>query len=104
MEIAQRPGDGAVVGLSVINTILSGSTGAIGAVAIRRLFHRKKQWSLIIALNGGLTGMVRDVKAHYYCQLNCQETIIASELFLRFLDIDNAMSKNQCKVICTFIL
>ncbi|XP_072034499.1 putative ammonium transporter 1 [Amphiura filiformis] len=52
------PGDGAYVAHSVINTILSGSTGAITSMAVRRLFYRKKHWSLVVAINGGLTGMV----------------------------------------------
>ena len=52
-------GDGEFVAKSVVNTMLTGGMGALSAIAVRRLFYRKKHWSLIVAINGGLTGMVR---------------------------------------------
>ena len=60
-----NPGDGEYVAKSVVNTMLSGGMGALSAIAVRRLFYRKKHWSLIIAINGGLTGMVRICNGHY---------------------------------------
>ena len=53
-----KPGDGEIVSRTAINTMLSGSMGAIVAMTIRRVFYRKKYWSLVVAINGGLTGMV----------------------------------------------
>lgn len=52
-------GDGAAVSISVVNTIISGSFAAFSALIINRspLFGNKS-WSLLITINGALTGMV----------------------------------------------
>ena len=52
-------GDGVAVTTAVVNTILSGSGGALVAMVIKRLGFQGHHWSLLTAINGGLTGMVR---------------------------------------------
>ncbi|XP_033646044.1 putative ammonium transporter 1 [Asterias rubens] len=52
-----QPGDGEVVAISIVNTIISGGHGALVAMLIKKLGFNG-QWSLLITLNGGLTGMV----------------------------------------------
>ena len=52
-------GDGTIVAVAIVNTILSGSAGAIVAMLIRRaVFGKGHHWSFLTAVNGGLTGMV----------------------------------------------
>ncbi|XP_072032959.1 putative ammonium transporter 1 [Amphiura filiformis] len=51
-------GDGIAVTTAVVNTILSGSGGALIAMVIKRLGFQGHHWSLLTAINGGLTGMV----------------------------------------------
>ncbi|XP_052801078.1 putative ammonium transporter 1 isoform X2 [Mya arenaria] len=52
-------GDGAAVSLAVVNTIISASFAAFSSLVINRspLFGNKS-WSLLITINGALTGMV----------------------------------------------
>ena len=55
-----QEGDGVIVTTAVVNTILSGSAGGLGAMAIKRLGFSGHHWSLLTAINGGLTGMVSE--------------------------------------------
>ncbi|KAK3756579.1 hypothetical protein RRG08_045094 [Elysia crispata] len=52
------PEDGAVVSLSIVNTIISGSTGAFVTLIIHRVGILGDTWSLLYTLNGALGGMV----------------------------------------------
>ncbi|XP_060576141.1 putative ammonium transporter 1 isoform X2 [Ruditapes philippinarum] len=54
-----NPGDGAAISLSVVNTIISASFAAFSSLIINRspLFGNRS-WSLLITINGALTGMV----------------------------------------------
>ncbi|KAL4224963.1 ammonium transmembrane transporter [Mactra antiquata] len=53
------PGDGALISLAVVNTVIGGSFGAFSAMFIQK---SKKfgdgRWSLLMSINGALTGMV----------------------------------------------
>ncbi|XP_072034506.1 putative ammonium transporter 1 isoform X2 [Amphiura filiformis] len=51
-------GDGVIVATAIVNTILSGSAGALVAMVIRRAGFGTGHWSFLTAVNGGLTGMV----------------------------------------------
>jgi len=52
-------GDGASVSLSVVNTIISASFAAFSSLIINKLpTFGNKSWSLLITINGALTGMV----------------------------------------------
>ena len=59
-----NPGDGAKIGLILTNTVVAGSFGAISCMAIEKLF-RTRYWSLLMSINGALTGMVS------YCSSSC---------------------------------
>eukprot|EP00092_Neocalanus_flemingeri_P000649 GFUD01000691.1.p1 GENE.GFUD01000691.1~~GFUD01000691.1.p1 ORF type:complete len:547 (+),score=127.70 GFUD01000691.1:58-1698(+) len=50
-------GDGDVVALAIVNTILGGSTGGLAVLFINK-FMFKQPWSFLMCLNGALTGMV----------------------------------------------
>ena len=52
-----NPGDGDVVALAIVNTILGASTGGLAVLFINK-FMFKKPWSFLQTLNGALTGMV----------------------------------------------
>nr|ATC20499.1 ammonium transporter 1 [Tridacna squamosa] len=52
-------GDGAVVSLAVVNTVISGSFAAFSSLLINRIhLFGTARWSLLITINGALTGMV----------------------------------------------
>ncbi|XP_022082672.1 putative ammonium transporter 1 [Acanthaster planci] len=53
-----QPGDGEVVAVSIVNTIISGGHAALVAMVIKKLKGFNGQWSLLITINGALTGMV----------------------------------------------
>ncbi|XP_078492621.1 ammonium transporter 2 [Ciona intestinalis] len=57
-----KPGDGAIVALSIMNTVLGGASGAIVAMLVYKttdaIRGEDHYWSLLITINGGLTGMV----------------------------------------------
>jgi len=55
-QIAHK-GDGDVVALAIVNTILGASTGGISVLFIFH-FVFKQPWSFLMTLNGALTGMV----------------------------------------------
>ena len=50
-------GDGDVVALAIVNTILGASTGGISVLFINK-FLFSQPWSFLMTLNGGLAGMV----------------------------------------------
>ncbi|CAG5130739.1 unnamed protein product, partial [Candidula unifasciata] len=50
--------DGAIIGLAVVNTCISGSTAAIVSLIIRRIGVFGGTWSFLNTLNGALAGMV----------------------------------------------
>ena len=53
-------GDGAAVSRAVVNTVISGSFAAFSSMLINRInFFGSARWSLLITINGALTGMVR---------------------------------------------
>ncbi|CAH1780968.1 unnamed protein product [Owenia fusiformis] len=53
-------GDGGAVCLSMVNTVISGSFGAITALILKKMgiFGRDRKWSILVTINGALTGMV----------------------------------------------
>ncbi|KAL4224585.1 ammonium transmembrane transporter [Mactra antiquata] len=52
-------GDGAAVSVSVVNTIISASFAAFSSLLINKTsFFGNRHWSLLITINGALTGMV----------------------------------------------
>lgn len=51
-------GDGAAVAISVVNTIISASFAAFSSLIINRLHIFGNTWSLLVTINGALTGMV----------------------------------------------
>jgi len=51
------PGDGDVVGLAIVNTILGAATGGMTVLFVNK-FALNKPWSFLMTLNGALTGMV----------------------------------------------
>jgi len=61
-QAAIGDGDGNVVALAVVNTIVSGSFAGVTTMLTRRVGEviagRKPHWSLLNTINGGLTGMV----------------------------------------------
>ena len=67
-------GDAGVIGLACINTIISGSFGAIGALIVQHLAdmvnYHSSQWSLLVTINGGLTGMVNKYHLYFVGQEN----------------------------------
>lgn len=60
------PGNGAIISLVIVNTIIAGSFGAFSAMLIHRTpkFGDGK-FSLLMTINGALTGMVSESK---YCK------------------------------------
>ena len=48
-------GDGDLVALAIVNTILGGSTGGLAVLFINK-FLFKQPWSFLLCLNGALTG------------------------------------------------
>jgi len=55
-QISQE-GDGDVVALAIVNTILGASTGGLAVLFINK-FLLKQPWSFLMCLNGALAGMV----------------------------------------------
>ncbi|XP_033123907.1 putative ammonium transporter 1 [Anneissia japonica] len=53
-----NPGDGVIVAESIVNTVLSGGVSALCALFINLVYYKGSLWSLLTAINGGLTGMV----------------------------------------------
>ncbi|XP_062592489.1 putative ammonium transporter 1 [Saccostrea cucullata] len=53
-----NPGDGDVMSIVVINTVLSGSCSAVMSLILHRLKFFGNAWSLLLTINGSLTGMV----------------------------------------------
>lgn len=53
-------GDGAVVGLAIVNTILGGSLGGLSVLFLSKFLWPGSNgtWSFLLTLNGALTGMV----------------------------------------------
>ena len=56
LSITNR-GDGAVIGLAIVNTIIGGSGGGLTVLFTNKIFYNKK-WSYLLTLNGALTGMI----------------------------------------------
>merc|ERR1719412_2542214 len=53
------PGDGDVVGLAIVNTILGASTGSMSVLFLTKfLWNKTGKWSFLMTLNGALAGMV----------------------------------------------
>ena len=52
-------GDGEVVAIAVVNTIISGGFAALVALICHRIGFKGNYWSLLTSINGGLTGMVQ---------------------------------------------
>jgi len=50
-------GDGSVVGLAIVNTILGAATGGMTVLFVNK-FALKQPWSFLMTLNGALAGMV----------------------------------------------
>ncbi|KAK0060326.1 ammonium transporter 1, partial [Biomphalaria pfeifferi] len=53
-----KPGDGAIISLAVVNSVLSGSSAAFTTLAIHKVGIMGQHWSLLNTLNGALAGMV----------------------------------------------
>ncbi|XP_071509116.1 putative ammonium transporter 1 [Diadema antillarum] len=51
-------GDGEIVALAIVNTIISAAFSALIAMVIKRVVYKGSYWSLLTTINGGLTGMV----------------------------------------------
>ena len=51
-------GDGDVVGLAIVNTILGASTGGLAVLFLNK-FMFKKPWSFLMCLNGTLAGITK---------------------------------------------
>lgn len=51
-------GDGAVISLAIVNTVISGSTAAFVSLILHRIGVLGRLWSLLNTLNGALAGMV----------------------------------------------
>ena len=52
-----KSGDGSIVGLAIVNTIIGGSGGGLTVLFINKVFRNKK-WSYLWTLNGTLAGMI----------------------------------------------
>jgi len=52
-----NPGDGAIVGLAIVNTVLGACSGGLTVLFFNRLILNQT-WSFLFTLNGALTGMV----------------------------------------------
>lgn len=59
-----QPGDGAVLGIACVGTIVAASAGALTSMILNNVIifftHDSSKWSLLTTLNGALTGMVRN--------------------------------------------
>ncbi|XP_062592526.1 putative ammonium transporter 1 isoform X1 [Saccostrea cucullata] len=53
-----NPGDGNAVSIAVVNTVISGSCAAFMSLILNRLHIFGNTWSLLVTINGALTGMV----------------------------------------------
>ncbi|KAJ8023643.1 Ammonium transporter 2 [Holothuria leucospilota] len=53
-----KPGDGVAVSNAVVSTIVAGSFGALVTMLVVKYVFPIKRWSIILIINGGLTGMV----------------------------------------------
>ena len=56
LSITKR-GDGEIIGLAIVNTIIGGSGGGLAVLFINKAFQNKK-WSYFLTLNGTLAGMI----------------------------------------------
>lgn len=55
-----NPGDGAIIAAVVVNTIVAGTGGAFITLLLNKTgWFGDRKWSLLVTLNGCLTGMVR---------------------------------------------
>lgn len=52
-------GDGEALARAVVNTVISGSFAAFMSLILNRLRVFGNTWSLLVTINGALTGMVR---------------------------------------------
>lgn len=61
-----NPGDGAIVSLVFVNTIVGGSSSAILALLVFKFWYRVRGkenfWSLLITINAGLAGIVASIQ------------------------------------------
>lgn len=58
----QNEGDGAAISLAVVNTVISASFAAFSALFINKIkIFGNASWSLLITINGALTGMVYSI-------------------------------------------
>jgi len=48
--------DAALISLAIVNTVMAATGGGLVAIVIQRVFH--KHWSLMLACNGAIAGMV----------------------------------------------
>ncbi|KAH9518757.1 ammonium transporter Amt1 [Bulinus truncatus] len=53
-----KPGDGAIISLAIVNTVLSGSSAAFMSLVVHKFGIMGQHWSLLNTLNGALAGMV----------------------------------------------
>merc|ERR1719499_2857575 len=54
-----NPGDGGVVALAIVNTILGASTGGMSVLFLTKfVWNKTGKWSFLMTLNGALAGMV----------------------------------------------
>ncbi|PIK52308.1 putative ammonium transporter 1 isoform X1 [Apostichopus japonicus] len=53
-----QPGDGVAVSAAIVNTIISGSFGALSTMLLVKYLLPVRKWSIILIINGGLTSMV----------------------------------------------
>ena len=62
----QNEGDGAAISLAVVNTVISASFAAFSSLFINKIkLFGNASWSLLITINGALTGMVKYVCFSY---------------------------------------
>ena len=63
----QNEGDGAAVSVAVVNTMISGSFAAFSSLLINKSeIFGNAHWSLLITINGTLTGMVNSKKKIFF--------------------------------------
>ncbi|CAG0915571.1 unnamed protein product [Notodromas monacha] len=53
-----QPGDGDVIALSIVNTLLGGCFGGLGCLFFKRYIEKSSSWSFLMTQNGCLAGMV----------------------------------------------
>jgi len=55
-----KKGDGVIVAMAVMNTVIGGSAGALTAMCVHKSVDAVRQqshyWSLLVTINGGLAG------------------------------------------------